>query len=74
MTPIKIEHGIPLPNKRGIEVNDVSGILKRVNVGDSFLVDDQNIANSFRGVAPRLGMKLTGRKQDNGKVRLWRIE
>lgn len=69
---IKIEKGIPLPSKRGVEFNNASNILQSMEVGDSFLCSVQE-ANTFRAMAPRYGMKVTGRTQEDGSVRVWRV-
>lgn len=70
---IKIERGIPVPSKRGQACSDIVGTLRKMKIGDSFLCDGPT-ANSFRGVAPRYKMRVTGRKQEDGQIRVWRIE
>lgn len=69
----KIEKGIPVPPKKGSNYNDVIGTLNKMKVGDSFLCN-MDTANAFRSVAPRKRMRVTGRKQQDGQYRVWRIE
>ena len=70
---IKIDQNIPVPSKRGDLVVPVSATLKKMKVGDSVLVD-KSVANSFRAMAPRYGMVVTGRQQEDGNIRVWRLE
>lgn len=70
---IKIEHNVPVPSPRGIKWNDIKSTLQSMKIGDSFICE-QKVANEFRGVAPRYQMKVTGRVQPDGQVRVWRIK
>lgn len=70
---VKIEHGIPIPPRRGGNYNDLVGILRKMRNGDSVLCS-QYVANSIRAVAPRIGAKVSGRTQPDKQVRIWRIK
>lgn len=70
---VKIEKGIPLPSAKGSTYNDILGTLRKMEVGDSFLCDSRT-ANSIRGVSGRYGIKVSGRLQQNGQHRIWRIQ
>jgi len=73
MEIIKIEKGVPIPSRRGSRWSDLIGTLRKMKVGDSFVCSPA-LANSFRGVAPRNRMKVTGRKMPDGQIRVWRTE
>ena len=71
MTDIKIETGIPLPEKK----NSMKGLnepLKKLQVGDSFLWPSLT-GSGIAGYASSLGIKVITRKQEGG-VRIWRVE
>lgn len=68
----KIEKNIAIPQqtKWGKNVE----FLKKLDVGDSFVIEKESIRGSFGVSARRLGIKLTTRKLEDGKIRLWRIK
>ena len=65
---IRLSHKIPVPEKK-----ETKYPLKRMEIGDSFLVEDQEERKKVRTMASRLGMKITSRNW-KGKIRVWRIE
>lgn len=69
MSTKRLAHTIPIPKKKKSEYP-----LKRMQIGDSFLVADQNERKKVRTMAIRRGMKITSQTMPNGKIRVWRIE
>jgi len=67
---VKLKHDIPIPNKK----KTLQYPLKRMLVGDSFLVNDQAERKKVRTMAERLGIKITSQTREDGKIRVWRIE
>ncbi|WP_299313457.1 hypothetical protein [uncultured Halomonas sp.] len=82
---MKIEKNIPIPEH---EIGRKSGneqtswaMFSEMEVGDSVLVDGDSTArkdcpamNSANVYGYTHGKRFSGRKQGNGKVRIWRIE
>lgn len=66
---IKIEKGIPMPQRfqRGSWL-----VIKDMAIGDSFVVDAGKRA-SICGYGKRYNMKLSTRKIDDTKIRVWRL-
>jgi len=62
---IKLASNIPIP-----EIKKSKYPLKRMLIGDSFLVADQNERKKVRTMAGRLGMKITSRTKKDGKIRV----
>jgi hypothetical protein len=71
MSEIKIERGVPLPEKRGL-YNKYP--FKQMKVGDSFIVPiDARIYAAASWAGTRNGMKFSTRK--NGTcIRVWRVK
>jgi hypothetical protein len=69
-TSIKIEKNIPIPSSRGAA--GVSAALRKLGIGDSFLVGLEHRA-SIRPAAARLGLRITVRTLDDNKIRVWRV-
>ena len=72
-----IEKNIPFQNTRN---GDKVGLVSKMNVGDSFLITDEDDihlarqkAASYTTAGRRLNMKLTARTTEEG-VRVWRIK
>jgi hypothetical protein len=60
-----IEKGVPMP--KAVNANSV---LRLLGVGDSFLTE-RHPAN-FNSAAKFLGIKISSRRQPDGKYRVWR--
>lgn len=73
---IKIEKGIPVPLRRRGREPLYEEVLKKLEIGDSFVVKDKNIAKYVRLVstAKKTGVRITTRTIEGGKVRIWRYE
>lgn len=65
---VKLNHIVPIPEKK------LKYPLKRMLIGDSFLVADQAERKKVRTMAFRLGIKITSQTRKDGKIRVWRIE
>ena len=68
---IKIEKGIPLPKRR--KWGDIAKELRKMNVGDSFVVEIEqrgSINTAFR----RLGFCCATEKIDDKTARVWRVK
>lgn len=68
---MKIEKDIPVPEERVKHSYPFDGM----QVGDSFLVTDSNLAqvcNAHGRAGRRLGRKFTARRVEDG-IRVWRI-
>jgi hypothetical protein len=70
----QIEKGLPIPPEaRGNKVNpnSVMGTLRRMEVGDSLLIDRPQKACVTHNKL--IGMKFTTRKVSENQTRIWRI-
>jgi hypothetical protein len=67
---MKIESGIPIPQRHGA----IAAIVRQMKVGDSVALASTEKANSFRTAAARAGVKITVRKLQDGTFRGWRKE
>jgi hypothetical protein len=67
---IKIEKGIPLP-ERGGRKGGLSDAVRSMDIGDSFVLPLAK-RNGLAHLAVRLGVKLATRKEGADKVRVWR--
>lgn len=68
MTSIKIEENVPLPVRHQI---GVTATLAKMKIGDSILVP-LAARNGISGLAMRVQIKVTTRKEGSGHVRVWR--
>lgn len=70
-----IEKNIPIPkHARGRRKNGIQPTMRRLQIGDSFLVEDPK--GKGRGLATsakNVGIKITTRSVEGG-IRVWRIE
>jgi hypothetical protein len=67
----KIDKDVPLPAGRFSD--NLMGIMRLLQVGDSFVVPKERI-NAIHPNAARMGMKFTTRRLDDGSgYRVWRI-
>lgn len=74
MSEIKIEVGIPMPQRR--YGDGAHELVKAMNIGDSFLITNKpqpNVCSQFGAIARRIGVKLRTAKVEGG-VRVWRVE
>lgn len=70
---IMIDKGIPLPDpKRGIGPSPWFAIIKSLEVGDSFVVPNEKVANNLYNYFRKCSMKCTAREIDAGFYRVWR--
>ena len=67
-----IEKGIPIPDRR--RDGGITGTLRKMSVGDSFLIPAEMNRASAHIAATKLGITITTRKQSDGTVRVWRTE
>jgi hypothetical protein len=72
MTEIKLESGIPFPTWPRFGAKGITGVLRSMKVGDSFVTALEN-RTSATSAAPRLNIKVTTRKISETEVRVWRI-
>lgn len=76
ITNIKIESGIEIPSK--MHKSGLTSVLRRMNVGESFLIEAHHAAESVHSCARHVkGIKVSTRKVDvDGKImiRIWRIK
>lgn len=76
-----IEKDVPMPESRRGSGQSAWSTFSKMEVGDSILVDGDSTAskdcpamNSASVYGHRYGKRFSGRKQGNGKVRIWRVE
>lgn len=73
ISTISIHKGIPLPEpKRGVGPSPWLALIKSLEVGDSFVVPNEKVANNLYNYFRRCGMKCTAREIDAGFFRVWR--
>lgn len=66
----KIEHNVPMPNRRNTGLAEA---IKALKVGDSFLIPVNRRATAH-GIARYNGYRVSVRKDTDGNMRIWRIE
>ena len=72
---MKIEKNIPMPDARSVKGGGKYGIVDRMEVGDSVLVQDSNVqAMRHRAKYKNPGKKFATRRWAKNYTRLWRIE
>jgi len=72
MTEYVIEKGVPLAATTHGGRDSKTGLLARMDLGDSFVVKTRQEAELFRNCARGAGMKIASRKVDGG-TRIWRV-
>lgn len=72
MDPLKIEKGIPIP-QRGLKAEGLTQKLMEMEIGDSIKLDTAVMASNAQTRGPRLGLRFTYRKVDGG-WRVWLVE
>ena len=65
MEEVKIEKGVPMPP-------DWADILAGMDIGDSFLTSSPPA--TFYAAARKSKTKISIKKMDGGKLRIWRVE
>lgn len=71
MKAFSIDKNVPLPGMHG-----VTGTLRRLEVGDSFLIQDASPSHRTQvyHAASRLGIKVSVRVIGANELRVWRVE
>ncbi len=69
---IKIEKGVPIPNKNG-NLNGFSDTVRKCEVGDSFLWDKKDSKTNFHALSKAAGFKVTTRRHNGTVYRIWRV-
>jgi len=71
----KIEKGIDFPNYKNRKSDGVrTKFIHTLEIGDSFLCENESQRNAYCKAARRKGLlKLTSEKQDDGRIRIWRV-
>lgn len=67
-----ISHNIPIPPMR-VKIGKWKTVFSKMNIGDSIEIEGVKIAPAFVA-AKNMKIKITTRKQENGKTRIWRIK
>lgn len=74
MEEIVIRKDVPMPPRQVVW----SGYLKQLDVGHSFLipadVDFEKARSAIRVAAHRLGIRVSIRKDEEGRTGVWRVE
>lgn len=73
---IQIEKNIPIPAVTRAPYGEYSKVLANMEVGDSFTAEGDNMGtlqSRIRQSAKSLGIKITARKIEEGKLRVWRV-
>ena len=75
---MKIDRGIPPPEKRGRPTNNAYEVLMRqLEIGDSFVPEGDEAHHAkqtiIRRTAKRLGIRVTISVAEDGSMRVWRI-
>lgn len=73
---IKIEHGIPIPPKRGTVAGGLLGLLRQMKVGDSIKLPLTTHGNyrSIHALAHHANIRITVRRLDKQFFRVWRLK
>lgn len=72
MNELVICHNIPIPPMR-VTIGKWKTVFSKMNIGDSVEIEGVKIASAFVA-AKNMKIKITTRKQENGKIRIWKIE
>lgn len=70
---LKIEKGIPMPDKRHYRKNPIMDAIKKMEIGDSVLMERKSV-NGMGYRAVKLGYQFSTRKEGEGAVRVWRTK
>ena len=69
---IKIEKGLPIPEKRAGLAESVAAALKKMEIGDSFGCAEK-VCKNAQQTCHRHGIKVLTRKLGKDLYRVWRI-
>lgn len=72
MTRIKIERGIPVPQRNSMAKSKWEVILNKMSVGDSFVLKKKSGLNYILKVAKGINILITSRSYGD-KRRIWRL-
>ena len=70
----KIEKGVPMTAPSRDRSGRWKDLLRKMEVGDSVLLESQTQATSIRNTAKRMGMQVRCQQQDDESFRAWRIK
>ncbi len=72
---IQIDKGVPIRAIRRGRTKELGELLRRMDVGDSFLLTEHPMSDRSlaKAAAKQAGIKLTSRTVEGG-IRVWRIE
>lgn len=67
-----VERGVPIPSrhKKG---GELSALLRKLEIGDSFLSDGTHSAMTIASTARTLGIRTSYRRTSEG-IRVWRVK
>ena len=66
---VNIEKNIPVPDS-----GKYATVIREMAIGDSVLLESRTQCATFRARANRLGFKVTSRREEDKKFRVWRIK
>ena len=72
MNEYVIEKNLPMPQRVGKMISNLSKTLRAMEPGDSIIVDQRG-RNSAFAIAHNVGIKLASRRIDDTQIRLWRV-
>ena len=70
----KIEKGVPMTAPSRDRSGRWKDLLRKMEVGDSVLLESQTQATSIRNTAKRMGMQVRCQQQEDESFRAWRIK
>ena len=70
----KIEKGIALPTKRGVDGSGIADAVRAMEIGDSFVVEKGHQRISASAAAKREGRDVVSRANGDGTFRIWRTK
>jgi hypothetical protein len=74
--PFQIEKGVPIPARNGQRKSKYFGVLKALEIGDSFVCTYSGRGHPATLIqqARKMNIKLTARRINESEVRVWRIK
>ena len=70
----KIEKGVPMTAPSRDRSGRWKDLLRKMEIGDSVLLESQTQATSIRNTAKRMGLLVHCQQQEDESFRAWRIE
>jgi hypothetical protein len=70
----KIEKGVPMTAPSRDRSGRWKDLLRKMEIGDSVLLESQTHATSIRNTAKRMGLLVRCQQQEDESFRAWRIE